>query len=526
MVEQGRNMPNRPMDDEEASEGLDLEQIKELAGFVAGAPKRHPVLASSVFIVVAALGVTVSVTMPKTFSSEVRLLAQRASAIRMLSGNQQMENIDNPTRNVAAMITRRDNLEALVKDAHLVERFAQTRPAPLRFKDKVMATLFGPPSPDDMEKVMIYTLERNLDVAVTEDSNVKIAVEWANPQIAYDLATLVEKNFLEARYDSDVAVINDSIAVLEDHGRTELEQVDAALAEYQKLLAERTTAERAAARAERAGLAPIGPLTPAPATVRFLTRPAAAGAASAGAASVDVDLAQRLEEKRAQIRAIEDAQRTALADVRKQLMEAQLTLTPMHPTVVALQQQLDTMSQPSGELAQARAEERALMAQIAPPRAAPSAAPAAPVVVRSAALQPADSASAAASASASAPPLSALPAIGIDRDGTVQLASSKLAAAIRNYQDATARIDAARVELEITRTGYKHRYTVVAPAELPKKPKKATAQIIGIGSVVGAAVLAIVLATLADMLAGTILEAWQVRRRLKIEVLGEFDGPG
>jgi uncharacterized protein involved in exopolysaccharide biosynthesis len=107
----------------------------------------------------------------------------------------------------------------------------------------------------------------------------------------------------------------------------------------------------------------------------------------------------------------------------------------------------------------------------------------------------------------------------------VQLASSKLAAAIRNYQEATARIDAARVELEITRTGYKHRYTVVSPAELPKKPKKATAQVIGIGSVVGAALLAIVLATLADMMTGTILEAWQVRRRLKIEVLGEFDGP-
>jgi hypothetical protein len=382
-----------------------------------------------------------------------------------------------------------------------------------------MATMFGPPSAEDLEKGMIYTLEKNLDVTVDE-ATVKMTVEWANAQIAYDLATLVEKNFLEARYDSDVAVINDSIAVLEDHSKSELAQVDAALAEYQKLLADMTAAERAATKVLIAG-APLTP--PPPSTVRYVARPGPSGAASAGPATVDLDLAQRLEEKRVQIRAIEEAQRGALANVRRQLMEAQLTLTPLHPTVVALQQQFDAMSQPSGELAQARAEERALMAQIAPPRPAPAAvASAVPVVVRSA-LQPADSASA--SALPPAPPSTALPAIGIERDGIVQLASSKLAAAIRNYQDATARIDAARVEMEITRTGYKHRYTVVTPAELPKKPKKATAQLIGIGSVIGAALLAILVATLADLLTGTILEAWQVRRRLKIEVLGEFDGP-
>jgi len=81
------------------------------------------------------------------------------------------------------------------------------------------------------------------------------------------------------------------------------------------------------------------------------------------------------------------------------------------------------------------------------------------------------------------------------------------------------------VELDITRTLYKHRYIVVTPAELPNKPKKATAQRIGVGSMVGAALLAIVLSALADLVGGLILESWQVRRRLKIEVLGELDRP-
>jgi uncharacterized protein involved in exopolysaccharide biosynthesis len=119
--------------------------------------------------------------------------------------------------------------------------------------------------------------------------------------------------------------------------------------------------------------------------------------------------------------------------------------------------------------------------------------------------------------------LGALPAVALERDGTLQLAQSKLAGAIRAYEDAMARIDAAKVELDITEAAYKHRYTVVSPAELPKKPKKATARLVGAGSVLGAALLAVLLAAVLDVLAGLILESWQVRRGLKLEVLGEIE---
>ena len=88
-----------------------------------------------------------------------------------------------------------------------------------------------------------------------------------------------------------------------------------------------------------------------------------------------------------------------------------------------------------------------------------------------------------------------------------------------------ARIDSAKVELDITRTSFKHRYTVLQPAEVPKKPKKPVAQIVGIGSVVGALLLAIFLAAGVDLLKGRVLESWQVKRRLNIEVLAEFEKP-
>jgi uncharacterized protein involved in exopolysaccharide biosynthesis len=498
----------RETSDDGESDGLDVEHLRNLIGFVLRSARRRPKLASLTFVAVAAIGITVGMTMPQTYSAQVKLLAQRSSAIRMLSSqNQQMDSVDNPTKNVATMITRRENIVALVKEANLAERFYATRPPPLRLKDRVMAWLYGPLSEDDKVKAMVFTLDKRLDV-VTDDATatVTITVEWQDPRGAYDLVTLVQKNFLEARYDSDVAVINDSITVLEEHAKSALGHVDGELSDYQKVVAERVLKAT---------------VPPAPATPERLIVTGAPRNATTAAAPTpqppDPELTKALEEKRAQIRALEEARQRTLETLRQQLVQAQLTLTPMHPTVIALQQKVETTSQPSPELTQLRGEERALMAEIAPPKVP--------------ALQSASA------TSANAPPTVRMglapgntpppppPRSLQDRDGQLQLADSELTSAIRAYEDAMARIDAAKVELDITRTAYKHKYTVVTPAELPRKPKKATAQMVGTGSVFGAALLAILLAAALDLLTGFILEPWQVRRRLKLDVLGEFDNP-
>ncbi len=509
MVEQAPNVvTEREAPEEEGSGGLDIESLRDTVGFVLRATRRRPVLALLTFVTIAALGVTVAITMPRTYSSQVTLLAQR-SAVRALTGqNTQIE--DNPTKNVAAMIMRRDNVVALAKEANLVRRFDETRPAALRLKDRIMTRLFGSLSDADKLNILVLTLEKKLDVTVTDDSTVTITVDWSNPQIAYDLATLVQKNFLEARYDSDVAVINDSIAVLEEHAKSELAHVDTELDEYQKIVAARS-----------------GPATASPLQTRFLpgtTTRVLMPAGTPAATPADADLAKELEEKRVQIRALEDARQRSLEALKTQLSTAQLTLTPMHPTVIALQQQVDAMSEPSAELAQLRGEERSLMDRIAAPKAEASAAPRMAILPRRPSASPTDAPSATDSASAGGllPPLT--PA-ALERDGPLQLAQSELALAIRAYEDALVRLDATKVELDITGAAYKHRYTVVTPAELPKSPKKATAQLVGVGAVFGGALLALLIAAGMDMVAGLVLESWQVRRRLRLDVLGELDNP-
>jgi len=491
-----------PAGDDEEEGGLDLEQVRERLGFALRAPRRHPKLAAAVFVVVAALGVTVAFTMPRTYSAQVKLLAQRNLVVPALTNPNRVvpRDADNPTRNVADLIMRRENLAALCTELDLVNRFYSHRSAALRLKDKVLG---GSTTEADRTYDLVGTLEKKLQVQADENT-VTISVDWSDPQLAYDIVSRVQQNFLEARYDNEVAMITDAITVLQDHAKAELDHLNVALDEYQKLLAEE--GPRTVPRGGDVGRRPVvggggGGGGPAP-------RPSAIAAVAP-----DPDLTAALDDKRRQIRALEDERQRELSGLRQQLSQAQLTLTPQHPTVMALQAQIDARSQPSPELLQLKSEERALMAQLAPAAALPGAVAPQPRGYGGGNVP---------AAIAALPPIPPLPAAW-EADGRAQLARSKLDSAIKSYQDVAGRIDAANIELEIARTAFKYRYTVVNPAEVPKKPKKPLGLMVGGGSVVAAVVLAILFAAGRDAWRGRILEAWQVRRKLKLDVLGELD---
>jgi uncharacterized protein involved in exopolysaccharide biosynthesis len=284
---------------------------------------------------------------------------------------------------------------------------------------------------------------------------------------------------------------------------------------YQKMVAERAAAVSAAQAAAKA--------TASRPQALVAIAPRVAGSGAAAAVFIpDPEVTKALEEKRMQIRALEEARQHTIATLRQELVQAQLTLTPLHPSVVALQQQLDAVSQTPPELAQLRAEERSLMAQLVPLRVAPIASSAPTPGFATRPFTPFGAPAADAGAGAE---LDSVAMFNPDRDGPLRLEETKLGAAIREYEDAMGRIDSARVELEITRAAYKYKYTVVTPAELPKSPKKATARTVAMGSVIGGILLALLLAAGIDLAKGSILESWQVRRRLKLQVLGELDRP-
>jgi uncharacterized protein involved in exopolysaccharide biosynthesis len=485
-------MVEREIQGEEAEEGLDTQRLRELIGFAVRAPARRPLLSTTVFALTAGLGLGVAVTMPRVYQAQTKILAQTNLVTPALTnpGRQVPRDADNPTKNVADMILRHDNLVSLVRDLDLAHRYYAARSPVMRVKDR----LFGePPTEEDRQRAVVSTLEKKLTVQ-TNDSTVTISVDWDDPQMAYDLANRIEKNFLEARYDDEVAMISDAVSVLQEHAKAQLDQLDAALAEYQKVLAE------LGPRVVERGGAPV-----------VIFRGRSSGAA---AMSVDPALTAALEEKRRQIRTFEDAYQRELESLEQQLMQAQLSLTSHHPTVIALQQKVDTLRQQPPELAQLKREERQLMAQIAPP------APREPA--------PGEDARVASNAPPPAPAQADdVPATAHwDDNGKARLARSRLEGAIRNYQDIEARIDSANIELEIARTAFKYRYTVVTPAEVPRHTKKPIAALVAASSVVAGVLLAVGAALLADRRKGKLVEEWQVRRGLGMEVLGELEMPG
>jgi uncharacterized protein involved in exopolysaccharide biosynthesis len=495
--------PNQHMErnptgeDDGEGDGIDLERIKEIVGFVLRAPRRRPFLAAAVFIVGASLGILAAATMPRTYNSQVKLLAQ-TNIVGPLSDPDRRVPNDNPTKDLGDKILRRENMTALVKETNLVDRYYAARSPTLKFKDKLMG---GTGTADDRLQIVVATLEKNLSVTV-ENNNVTLAVDWYEPELAYTLVTTVQKNFQAAQYDDDVAMISEAITVLQDHAKVEADAVDAALEEYRKLIL-----APAVAAGNAGGGAGAGPRVARPAFPR-------AGSPAAAASAPDPDLAEELEDKRQEIRSLEAQRQRELETLRGQLAQAELTLTAQHPTVIALQQKIDTLTTPDPHLAQLKADERALMASIAPPPPRP----ANPQGQAPSSLLGSDP-----------PPQAPVPPPIVSTLGTVkedpqaQVVRTKIGDAIRRYEEVVWRIDSVKYELDIARAAFKHRFTVVTPAEVPRKPKKAIGTTVGVGSVVGSLVLALLLAAVADLMSGRILEEWQVRRQLKLEVLGEFD---
>jgi uncharacterized protein involved in exopolysaccharide biosynthesis len=361
--------------------GFDLDRLKRILGFFVRAPRRRPKVAILTLVTVIALAVTAAAVMPRTYTVEMRVLAQSADKMVGITnpGRSIPRDVDNPTKNVADSILRHDNLLALAKQIDLVDRWAATRSGPMRFKDRMMASMFGAPSDEDRLNGLIYTLERKLTVTA-DTSSITISLDWDERQMAYDLVVLVEKNFVDARYDSDVAVINEAIEILEQRAKEQAAEVDAALAELQKIDEER--------RQKIVGLTTASPPPPppspapgGPAPVRVVPAPAVTPVVPAAAPVDTTEDVARLEQVRARIRDLENAHKQRLADAQRQLDDARVTLGPMHPTVQALNQKIEQLAEPPPELTQLKAEERELVTRLAMVgKTAPSATGPVPVV--------------------------------------------------------------------------------------------------------------------------------------------------
>ena len=496
-----------------------LAQAKLIGAFFLRAPARHPRLAASTLIVTVMLGVAAALFLPRSYDTDVRILAQHQLVLPALDnpGRAVPREADAPTKNAADSILQHDNLVAMIKELDLIERYQATRQPLVRFKDTIMSVGAAKRTEAEQMRDMIELLEKKLSV-VTDESSITIAVQWSDKQIGFEIVSFLQKNFLEARYDSNVNVIVEAIHILEERAKPQATEVDAALADLTKVENERRQSfagggSAVAATRPRGGRAPR----------------AVAGAGTSSlqpTGGADADVARQLEDVRSRIRSITQERDRQLMEAHQQLADARATLGPLHPTVVALNDKIAQLeASPPSELHALEERERQLVAALAAPAAstpapaasttAPTMAPSLqPVVVATAPLTPAP-------ASSAAPTIADL----LRDDPEVALARSRLQAASAKYNELLSRIEAANIELEVTRAAFKYTYTVVRPPEIARKPSKPNVTLLLIGTLLAAPLLGMIAAGIRDLLRGRFVEPWQIERHLNLPLLGELNPP-
>lgn len=490
-------------DGDDDDEGIDLAAVRAWASYVLRAPRRE----RRQFVTLLAVGLTVGAAIyvyyPRTYLSEVKILAQRNLVLPALGNPNRAvpRDADNPTKNVGDTILQHDNLVSLIKQVDLVDRWEGTQPPILRAKEHLFERVSGPMSDQDKVDAIEGVLEKRLAVW-SDDTTINISAEWPDAQMAYDLASTVEKNFIDARYDTDVNVINDAISILEDHARDEKSGFDAARTDFE-------AAQRRVPSQKR----DVAPTFAAP-----LARPPVTNAAPIVAPPppdpVDAQTLKDLERTRASIKQAEDARASRVADINRQINDALVTLAPAHPTVVALKQRLADAQQDTPELLQLRSDERALIDKLA------ASAASAPPPLQLTPTKPTGA------GTFVAPQPLTLPAspLPVDQDPDVTVARMKLQSTAQRYSEIEARIDSAKIELDIARAAHKYRFSIIHPAEVSRKPRKPNPIVLLFGILAGVLAFAFGGVVLRERRKGKLLEEWQVKQTLKLPVLGTLDG--
>ncbi|MBV9950031.1 MAG: hypothetical protein JOZ69_24535, partial [Myxococcales bacterium] len=158
---------------EEGEDELDFAKIKRFLGFFLRAPRRHPTLSIAVFVVAVGIAACLVAWLPRTYTSELRVVAHRSIVLQPHDG---AAPLPDPTLGVIDDVMKRDNLVGIIKDLDLVRRWDESRPPMLRLKDSIFR---GPESSTDPLRAMVGVLDKRLTVWTDkETSSISMKVDW------------------------------------------------------------------------------------------------------------------------------------------------------------------------------------------------------------------------------------------------------------------------------------------------------------------------------------------------------------
>lgn len=430
--------------------------------FALRAALRRKLLAGAVLIAGLAASGGYYAVKPPWYRVEAKVLAQRSQALPSVV---RAAYEDMPARSAWELIHRRENLISLVRQTNLVER-VNAAPEHPSIVDRLrgLAHVGSSRRPSATVDALVSQLDHML-VVVAEEGTINLQLDWRDPQQAYDLVQAALQNFLEARHLQEVTAIEEVITVLQPRALKLRAELDEAMDE----------ARRRPVRAPR-------PVIPRPKT----------------ASEELLRLQAALEAKRRAVQELDEFRRRRVAELQVQLDQARTQLSDAHPTVVRLRSDIETASKESHQMLTLRDEERKLAKEYSD-RAAREG-----VATASAGAAPTD------------PTFELSPAAQEDE---------RVREARLRFEQLTTRISQAQLDLDAARAGFKYRYNVIWPPQLPDAPVSPRAQkILGVG-VIASLLLALFAAMLPDLLRGRIVEPWQVERALDLPVFGTVRRP-
>ena len=464
---------------------FDYAKLRDYLGFALGSVRRNKGRFLGMFFLCVASAAALVSILPKTYSSEIKIQAQRNQVISTLAGLNRAQDFDTPTRGAADLVLREDNLVSLVRKTDLVHTWAKHR-APLpRLKDRLTGLLRKSPTDEQLEMILVGTLEKRIYVTSAEDS-VSIEVEWTDPETAYLLVVAAHENFLEARQFREVSAISEAIGLLESRTADERTKVSAAA---ERLLQLRTVAKAKAAAKD---------------AERARPRPAAQP-------MVDLEI-QRLragmQSTQRAIQEIEETRRRRLAELETKLTELKQVYSEFHPSVIDLQEtirQLQRVEPP--QLDSLREEYRRLEEDY---------------------QRRGGTALGSGAALTALPPEAARLTQTLNDEiesAEIEQAKSELRYAMGKFASLLERIDGAKLDRETQRAAFRYRYGVLRPASMPLSPTKPKVPMVLAGAAVAGLLLGLMASLLSDLRSRVIYQRWQIERQLELPVLAEVREP-
>src|SRR5262249_46334568 len=136
------------------------------------------------------------------------------------------------TRAVGQMVRRRDNLLALIGQTGLLEHWRTARPRVEELQDRLF--LRRPLDDEDLTELLVGKLEDNL-AATAKDGGVTISVAWHEPDRAQRLVDAALQNFLETGHVNEMAILGESILLLEERLAEAQRGLDQAMSDVRSL---------------------------------------------------------------------------------------------------------------------------------------------------------------------------------------------------------------------------------------------------------------------------------------------------